>query len=161
MDNLMHNVAVNALQVKAGGGEAAALPLSWGDAADIAGVKAHHVPGTFDIIVGTDVVFAASLVAPLLATIHTFSHATTRTFLCLQERCAAAHKELLATASDQFVLTDRSARLPLLEGCGYAKELECHLFELIKRPAPASDVGTSSRCGARFRQRNLHSRECH
>ena len=132
MDNLAHNVKANRKLVKAGGGKVKAMPLSWGNADDAAAVRIKHGGGgggTFDLIVGTDVVFNVALVQPLLATMREFSHAGTKAYLCLQERCAAAHKELLATAGKHFVVRDLSSRLPMLAGCKYAKELECHLFE--------------------------------
>ena len=135
MDNLRYNVQANMGLVDASGGQVSAVPLSWGSAADAAAVRKGHGAATFDLIVGTDVVFNVELVAPLLATMREFSHVGTKTLLCLQERCAAAHKELLATAPDHFEVRDLSSRLPLLEGCAYAQELECHLFEFtLKRP---------------------------
>merc|ERR1711871_892069 len=56
----------------------------------------------FDMIVGTDVIFATRLVPPLLRTMHALSREGTEVWLCMQERCAAAHALLLAQAHLYF-----------------------------------------------------------
>lgn len=78
MDNLRYNVQANMDLVDASGGQVSAMPLSWGSAADAAAVRNGYGTATFDLIVGTDVVFNVELVAPLLATMREFSHVGTK-----------------------------------------------------------------------------------
>jgi predicted nicotinamide N-methyase len=80
--------------------------LDWTEQGDVRALAAAQLargcPPCFDTIVGTDVVFSEHLVVPLLDTIHTLADAHTTVWLCLQERCAASHKLLLATIPHYF-----------------------------------------------------------
>lgn len=82
------------------------VQLDWTEKADVnalvAAQRARGCPPCFDTIVGTDVVFSEQLVVPLLQTIHALAGAETTVWLCLQERCAAAHKLLLASIPNYF-----------------------------------------------------------
>lgn len=104
-----------------------AAQLRWERAEDRAqAVVAKNAP--FDLIVGTDVIFAAALVEPLLQTLHGLSNEDTVVYLCFQERCADAHKALLELAPRYFEVFDDS---PLLaKDCCFAQELECWLIRL-------------------------------
>jgi len=137
MDNLRSNVAAHLASSSAD--RAKALQLVWGDATDIAAVRAK---GPFDLIVASDVVFAARFVKPLLETIAALLAAPGRDnsesavpecWLCLQQRDPDAHAQLLALAPEFF----RTSELHFddLPGFEAAAELECVLlrFRLRKR----------------------------
>ena len=81
---------------------AAALQLRWGEAADEHAALAWNAGSPFDVIVGTDVVFAERWVEPLLRSMRRCAGQRTVVWLCLQERCAAAHALLLARAPAYF-----------------------------------------------------------
>ena len=89
----------------------------------------------FDVIVGTDVIFNQTLVEPLLRCMHRFSHAGTVVWLCLQERCADAHRELLDVAPRYFQVTDESEKLGATKGCESAGDLDVILLRLKPREA--------------------------
>ena len=93
----------------------------------------------FDVIVGTDVIFNAKLVEPLLTLLHRVSHAETTVWLCMQERCAEAHKTLLVNAPRFFEVHDCSAHLGAAPGCTSAQQLDCFLFCLTGRRKLASE----------------------
>ena len=93
----------------------------------------------FDVIVGTDVIFNAKLVEPLLTLLHRVSHAETTVWLCMQERCAEAHKTLLVNAPRFFEVHDCSAHLGAAPGCTSAQQLDCFLFCLTGRRHLASE----------------------
>ena len=115
--------------------------LLWGNAADIAtalsmgGVEvALH--GGFDHIVATDVIFAVSLVDPLLRTMHACLAHHGSVHVCVQVRCADAHAAFLDRASlyfaDVCTLTPELARC---ESTAFAASCDCELFRLgRKRP---------------------------
>lgn len=86
--NLQHNVgrADNQAAVAAAGGAAVTAELQWGEPVDRAAVAAA---GRFDLIVGTDVVFAVRWVRPLLKTLHRCVTSTGAVWLCLQVRACS------------------------------------------------------------------------
>lgn len=85
----------------------------------------------FDLIVGTDVIFSAALVSPLLSTMHSFSNEDTVIWLCFQIRCADAHAELMKIAPSFFdVIDDFSDALKETPGCCSARQLDCWLLRL-------------------------------
>ncbi|CAJ1947649.1 unnamed protein product [Cylindrotheca closterium] len=89
-------------------------------------IKKHSV----DTIVGTDVVFATSLVEPLLQTMRYLAHDDTVAYLCLQERCKDSHKLLLDKAgSYDFKIEDISEEYAALPECKWGKDLECCLLK--------------------------------
>jgi hypothetical protein len=94
--------------------------------------------------VGTDVVFSEHLVVPLLNTIHALADAKTTVWLCLQERCAAAHKLLMTSIPSYFRSCEQiqSPGTAVEEGCSEEVvaviealhgELECVLLKLTGR----------------------------
>ena len=114
MGNLRRNVA--------GRRGAAAAELHWGEAP----------PGGVDAVVGTDVVFSAALVRPMLETARAALPPGGALWLCLQRRCEAAHGALLAAAPTLFEgVSDETARLHADPTVGpAARELECLLLRL-------------------------------
>jgi len=89
-------------------------------------------PHSFDVIVGTDVVFAPTLVSPLLKTLALMSRATTAIYLCLQVRCADSHRLLLERAGEYgFRVEDASDDFRDVPGCSWGEELECKLLRLF------------------------------
>ena len=122
---LKRNVKANQAAVEAAGGSVKAQKLRWEKPKDRAALSG----GPFDAIVGTDTVFSADLVAPMLATAATLSHEGTKMWLCFQERCAAAHAELLRLAPRYFNLVeDLSPEMHKAPGCQAAKQLDCWLL---------------------------------
>jgi hypothetical protein len=127
----------------------------------VAAQRARGCPPCFDTIVGTDVVFSEQLVAPLLHTIHTLAHAKTTVWLCLQERCAASHKQLLASIPSYFgsCAQIRSPSEAVEEGCdedvaavieALHGELECVLLKLTGRLEVNADMaGSQAGCSER------------
>jgi predicted nicotinamide N-methyase len=107
-----------------------AVPLDWKDyQTDCA--KAKIRPHSIDTIVGTDVVFSTTLVAPLLETLRYLSHKNTVIFLCLQERCKDSHQLLLETAKDhELMVQDISDDVTSLPTCEWGKDLECKVLKL-------------------------------
>ena len=107
--------------------------LRWGDERDIASVASEHEDMCpFDMIVGTDVVYQAENVDPMFLTMHRLSHNGSVVWLCLQERCAAAHKRLLERAPlyfRDFACMDTHG----LPGFEHGDELECKLYRLSGR----------------------------
>jgi hypothetical protein len=90
-------------------------------------IRKHSV----DTIVGTDVVFATSLVEPLLKTMRYLAHDETVAYLCLQERCKDAHQLLLEKAKDHdFDIQDISENFAALSNCKWGKDLDCRLLKL-------------------------------
>ncbi|KAL3933292.1 MAG: hypothetical protein SGBAC_010460 [Bacillariaceae sp.] len=92
----------------------------------MAKIKKHSV----DTIVGTDVVFATSLVEPLLQTMRYLAHDETVGYLCLQERCKDSHQLLLKEASTyDFKIEDISEEYAALPECKWGTDLECCLLK--------------------------------
>jgi len=90
-------------------------------------------PHSFDTIVGTDVIFSTKLVVPLLTTLRKMSHDTTKIYLCLQVRCAEAHKLLMEQVEKfGFMIRERTNVLKEMEGCEWGLELECKIFQLTR-----------------------------
>eukprot|EP00592_Proboscia_alata_P013177 CAMPEP_0194388432 /NCGR_PEP_ID=MMETSP0174-20130528/98599_1 /TAXON_ID=216777 /ORGANISM="Proboscia alata, Strain PI-D3" /LENGTH=343 /DNA_ID=CAMNT_0039179711 /DNA_START=25 /DNA_END=1056 /DNA_ORIENTATION=+ len=86
--------------------------------------------GSFDTIVGTDVLFTPSLVKPLIATLRKLSHSQTQILLCLQERCVDSYQLFIKNSKKYFSLEDLSGQFSSVEGCGFGVELECILLRL-------------------------------
>ena len=118
----------------------AAARLRWDVASDRSAVTTDH-GSKFDLIVGTDVIFNVQLVRPLLDSMLAFCHARTEVYLCVQERCAAAHAELLRVAPDLFSFEDKTDELRGCKGSvgRVATELECYLFKLVVRARRADE----------------------
>lgn len=127
---LRANVDANQNTVIRSGGSIAAEILHW----QIDGDRALIGQRKFDVVVGTDVVFDKALVEPLLATMHHFCHSSTSVWLCVQERCALAHAELLRLAPKYFAeVQNLSKALSTTPGCASAGRLECWLLRLSGR----------------------------
>jgi predicted nicotinamide N-methyase len=128
LGNLQRNVVANrgTLPTKA---SATAAQLRWGVREDIDAVTSLGT-GTFDMIVGTDVVYQAELVEPLLQTISAFSSSKSVVWLCLQERCAAAHKRLMELLPVFFSSVREFLPSELPPGLEFAEELECKIYRL-------------------------------
>eukprot|EP00928_Gymnodinium_smaydae_P078961 TRINITY_DN63007_c0_g1_i1.p1 TRINITY_DN63007_c0_g1~~TRINITY_DN63007_c0_g1_i1.p1 ORF type:complete len:353 (-),score=99.00 TRINITY_DN63007_c0_g1_i1:8-1030(-) len=128
-------------------GSARTMQLTWGDADDLAAVRAK---GPFDLVVASDVVFAKALVDPLLRTIAALlpgvdgagddddaketSGCTGTCWLCLQQRDPDAHAALLEQAPRLFRLRELS--FAGLEGFEAAQELDCLLLRLRPHSRP-------------------------
>lgn len=111
-------------------------------------IKKHSV----DTIVGTDVVFATSLVEPLLQTMRYLAHDKTVGYLCLQERCKDSHKLLLGKASCyDFKIEDISEEYSSLPACSWGKDLECCLLKLTMH----KKAGDRARKGKRKRSKDV------
>lgn len=134
LTNLRANVSSSNASAVVGGGKAAtAAELSWGEEVDI---KALRARGPFDLLVGTDIVFAARLVRPLLETIAAFltdrpEKEPGSCWLCLQKRDPDAHALLLKEAPKYFVVQELS--FEGLPGFEAACELECMLLNFRMR----------------------------
>jgi predicted nicotinamide N-methyase len=90
-------------------------------------------PHSFDTIVGTDVVFAPSLVEPLLSTLWLMSHDETVVYLCLQVRCPDSHQLLLAKATDyHWMIEDISKDLASIPECAWGLHMECRLLRFSR-----------------------------
>mmetsp|Transcript_11766 Transcript_11766/g.19547 ORF Transcript_11766/g.19547 Transcript_11766/m.19547 type:complete len:297 (-) Transcript_11766:208-1098(-) len=92
-------------------------------------IKKH----SFDTIVGTDVVFAPSLVEPLLSTLSFMARDDAVVYLCLQVRCEDSHQLLLDTAASHgWKLCDISQELASIPDCAWGLQMECHLIQLTR-----------------------------
>lgn len=126
MENLVRNVeaANKSLQ-----GEdfvpAEALELDWGSEANMTAVRSK---GSFDLVVGSDIVFASRLVQPLILTIRTLlkGSSSATCWLCLQRRDPDAHALLLVEAGKHFKVQEHS--FAGCDGLEAACELECILL---------------------------------
>ncbi|CAE8598220.1 unnamed protein product, partial [Polarella glacialis] len=172
LPNLKANTkASNTAAQVAGGSKAKAAQLSWGDQADVTAVCAE---GPFDLVVGTDVVFATRLVRPLLETIAELLKAQQgpnearqlHCWLCLQKRDADAHELLLKEAPKLFQVEELS--FEGLPGFEAAVELECLLLhlQLVERKRPLAEdklpaEGASSETKPRKRQKLTSEDEEH
>jgi predicted nicotinamide N-methyase len=122
---LKRNIKANQTAVVAAGGSVQAQKLRWEVPKDRAALNG----APYDTIVGTDTVFSVDLVEPMLATAASLSHASTKVWLCFQERCAAAHAELLQLAPHYFDLVeDLSPEMHKAPGCQAAEQLDCWLL---------------------------------
>mmetsp|Transcript_102596 Transcript_102596/g.235385 ORF Transcript_102596/g.235385 Transcript_102596/m.235385 type:complete len:308 (+) Transcript_102596:25-948(+) len=81
------------------GGKVDVVGLDWTDDEQLR-ILARR--GPYDVIVGTDVVFAQRLVQPLLRVLHTLSGANTLIWICVQERCSAAFGEFVEALPQWF-----------------------------------------------------------
>jgi predicted nicotinamide N-methyase len=90
-------------------------------------------PHSFDTIVGTDVIFAPSLVEPLLQTLQYMSHEQTVVYLSLQVRCPDSHRLFLETASQYgWELKNISSELSSIAECAWGLQMECHLLQMTR-----------------------------
>jgi predicted nicotinamide N-methyase len=139
MANLRANVEANPPPGSGvGGGTARALELSWTSAADVAAAAAS---GPWDVLTGTDVVYKAELVAPLLGALRRCATPTSVVYLCLQRRDADAHATLLRLAPCYW---GRVVRVPFAEDERLARfecELECFLLRMEEPRAVVLDEG--------------------
>jgi Lysine methyltransferase len=102
---------------------------------DVAASYGKLAAGAFDTLLGTDVVFAPSLVEPLLQTAAFLSHSRTVWYLCIQIRCAASHQLLLEKAPIfGFVITDITQEALALEQCSWGKAIDCLLYRITRIP---------------------------
>jgi predicted nicotinamide N-methyase len=108
-----------------------ARKLDWTSDADLVALRQDSP--TFDVIVGTDVIFNTTLVEPLLKLLWSVAHANTTVWLCMQERCPDAHAVLMDKVSVYFDMRDMSSHLAAAPGCKSAAELECFLLRLTRR----------------------------
>lgn len=58
----------------------------------------------FGFIVGSDVIFLESLVAPLISTLLALSDRRTQIFICVEQRNESAHELFLEMAKESFVV---------------------------------------------------------
>lgn len=132
LGNLQQNVKRNAAAFnKARAMVPTVMQLRWGCREDMDAVSESSLC-PFDLIVGTDVVYQSDFVEPMLSTMHAMADGRTVVWLCLQERCAAAHQRLLETAQnyfEEFAVLDTAG----LHGFEHGDELECKLYRLSSR----------------------------
>jgi hypothetical protein len=132
MANLRANVEANppppATNRPRDGGAARAAELSWTSASDVAAAAAA---GPWDVLCGTDVVYKAELVAPLLEALRRCAAPSSVCYLCLQQRDADAHAALMRLAPRYW---GSVVRVPFAEGDErltlFESELECFLLRL-------------------------------
>ncbi|CAJ1373402.1 unnamed protein product, partial [Effrenium voratum] len=131
LPNLRHNAEGSGAEVQV---------LSWGDVEHMEAVRRQ---GPFDLVVGSDVVFALRFVEPLLQTIGALLQDSGTCWLCLQRRDPDAHALLMQKAAEAFEVQELS--FEGLQGLEAAQELECLLLRLTRRPAiqqvPGSGAG--------------------
>ena len=136
MANLRANVEANP-PAGSDGGTARALELSWTSASDVAAAAAS---GPWDVLAGTDVVYKAELVAPLLDALRRCATPTSVVYLCLQRRDADAHATLLRLAPCYW---GRVVRVPFAEADErlvlFECELECFLLQMEEPRAVVLD----------------------
>lgn len=136
MDNLLQNIERNkpALQKKDRERLAVGRPLDWEHPERDAELNSKDLqPHSFDTILGTDVVFAPSLVEPLLSTLWLMSHDTTVVYLCLQVRCPDSHQLLFAKAANhQWTIEDISKELASIPECAWGLHMECRLLRFTR-----------------------------
>ncbi|KAL1524024.1 hypothetical protein AB1Y20_018938 [Prymnesium parvum] len=135
MRNLEWNVEHNPLPPTCRG-SVAARRLHWGDPADIQAAVSN---GPFDLLLGTDVIYCASLVEPLLQTLQQCMHTHSTCWLCCQVRCPDSHEAMMRLAPKYF----RTVNTRDLSGFMYAEELECFLLEL-RLPLNAVEKGVDA-----------------
>mmetsp|Transcript_32724 Transcript_32724/g.84854 ORF Transcript_32724/g.84854 Transcript_32724/m.84854 type:complete len:313 (-) Transcript_32724:8-946(-) len=87
----------------------------------------------YDVIVGTDVVFAQRLVQPLIRVLQALSAPHTLIWICVQERCSAAFGEFVEALPQWFQVH----RVPVDE-LQFPDDC-CILFHLRKKRDPTSD----------------------
>ncbi|CAD7940016.1 unnamed protein product [Amoebophrya sp. A120] len=121
MENLTKNVAANKAKDDQHRTEnlAACKQVDW-----LKTQKNPTEPDTrFQYIVATDVIFDKKLVEPLLKTMFAYSVRSTDVYLCVQERCQAAHEEFLRLRPKYF---DRIEELKPFstEGADAGKEFQ-------------------------------------
>jgi len=133
--------------VKKAGGSIRAQLLRWEEPSDRVALSTDpDTPIDFDVILGTDVFFDKALVAPLLETMVSLAHRDTVVWLCFQERCAAAHDELLKLAPSYFnAVENASERLAATPGCAAAATLDCWLLRLSE-PVLREEPQRGSKC---------------
>lgn len=150
MKDLTSNVERNAKTNEDLAGAVSARRLDWTDLdADIKAAGDDLRPHSFDTIVGTDVVFAKSLVAPLLGCLARMAHKKSRIYLCLQVRCEDAHAMLLRSAK-RFGLRieDCSDELRKMPSCSWGIDLECKLLRIaVEKTLDDSVVSERARSG--------------
>jgi predicted nicotinamide N-methyase len=135
MDNLLQNMERNKSALQKKGRElAVGRQLDWEHPErDTEFYPNDLQPHSFDTIVGTDVVFAPSLVEPLLSTLWLMSHDTTVVYLCLQVRCPDSHQLLFAkAASHQWTIEDISKELASVPECAWGLHMECRILRLTR-----------------------------
>ena len=131
MENLLNNIHRNAHVSK----KAVGCQLDWNHVQRDAQTDASSSlrPGSFDTIVGTDVIFAPSLVKPLLQTLQYMSHENTVVYLCLQVRCPDSHRLFIETASQyDWELENISSKLASIPECAWGLQMECCLLKMTR-----------------------------
>lgn len=138
----LNNLKANVKAHKAAGASRSlrSASLTWGDAADL---EKASLRGPFDLVVGSDVVFATRFVEPLLDSVCALLAAKSsdrdeaadvpECWFCVQRRDHDAHQLLLDLAPSRLRVNEVS--FEGLEGFEAAEELECVLlrFRLRKR----------------------------
>ena len=116
--------------------QVAACALDWTSyEQDVDSSEGALATGAFDTLLGTDVIFASHLVAPLLQTAAFLSHSRSVWYLCVQIRCAAAHKLFLDTAPDHgFEVLDATQEAFASNRCAWGKTLDCFLYRITRAP---------------------------
>ena len=129
MANLRANVEANQPPASSsGGGSLAAAQLSWADEGEVAAAAAR---GPWDLLVGTDVVYSAEAVEPLLRALHACARKATVVWLCLQEREPAATARLRCLAPRFFA---RVSEVALgADDLPHSAGVECFLLRLDRR----------------------------
>lgn len=129
MENLLENMNRNEQVSK----KALGCQLDWNHVERDAQTASSLRPHSFDTIVGTDVIFAPSLVKPLLQTLQYMSHENTVVYLCLQVRCPDSHRLFLDTASQyDWGLENISSKLASIPECAWGLQMECCLLQMTR-----------------------------
>lgn len=138
--NLTANLALNqstllALRNRNPNDKVHAVALDWTSfRQDAAASNGLIVSGSFDTLLGTDVLFAKALVEPLLATARFISHAHTIWYLCVQIRCATAHTWFLERAPHYgFAVHDITADAVASPRCGWGRAMDCLVFRITRQ----------------------------
>eukprot|EP00439_Symbiodinium_sp_Y106_P086599 s181_g34.t1 len=155
MENLLRNVEAANKSLPEDFVPAQALELDWGSEANMTAVRSK---GSFDLVVGTDIVFASRLVQPLILTIRTLlkGSPSATCWLCLQRRDPDAHALLLVEAEKHFRVKEHS--FSGCDGLEAACELECILLCLMLKgeqevaPPKLDDEASVVTCDRRQRK---------
>jgi predicted nicotinamide N-methyase len=89
---------------------------------------------TYDVVVGTDILFAPHLAIPLLRTIQWATHKGSVVYICVHQRCSKTH-EIFQSQSNKYdlIVEDISdevySKYPSIQ---WGKQLECILFRIKK-----------------------------
>lgn len=134
LGNLAHNVTSNAYAR----GKCEYAELAWTHEDQVLGLASRLDDSKPDLIVGTDVVYAPTLVEPLLRTIWLLSRPRTEARLCLQKRCVKSTEMLMDLAPRFFSCVSAEQISSFDLAATFSNDLECFMLVLAGRRRPGA-----------------------